>query len=155
MRLMRIAAILCIGVLISAQSPESDDLESAFDKDSLIISASQHACHLFEIYIATTRAQHVRGLMRVRDLPFNTGMLFVYKTPAVRSMWMKDTYIPLDILFIRADGTISSIETHTEPLSLRTISATEPLIFVLELNAGVTDQLVIDSDSVVHFSNSS
>jgi hypothetical protein len=81
-------------------------------------------------------------------------MLFVYERPRTLSMWMKNTYIPLDILFIRADGSIANIAQHTTPLSLDSISAIEPLNFVLELNAGVTGRLRIDSDSVVHFSYS-
>ncbi len=65
-------------------------------------------------------------------------------------MWMKNTYISLDILFIRADGTISNIEANTEPLSLKSISSTEPVSFVLEMNAGVTSKLRIGIGSLIH-----
>jgi uncharacterized membrane protein (UPF0127 family) len=151
MNLIRVISILCIGLLLSGQSNEDDSLDAAFEKDVLVISASEHACYLFDIYIATTSAQQTRGLMYVRYMPEFTGMLFVYRQPRALSMWMKNTYIPLDMLFIRTDGSIANIATHTEPLSLESIRAIEPLNFVLELNAGVTDRLGIDTESRVHF----
>ena len=149
MTLVRVISILCLGLLLSGQSSQVDDLDSAFEKDVLVIAASQHACYVFDVYLALTRAQQTRGLMFVRYLPKFTGMLFVYRQTRVLSMWMKNTYIPLDMLFIRADGSIANIETHTEPLSLESVFAIEPLNYVLELNAGVTEQLGIDTDSHV------
>lgn len=151
MKLFRVIWILCIGLILSGQSSEDESLDAAFEKDVLVITASKHACYKFDIYVATTRAQQTRGLMHVRYMPDFTGMLFVYRQPRVLSMWMKNTFMPLDMLFIRADGSIANIETHTEPLSLESISAIEPLNFVLELNAGVTERLGIDTDSRVHF----
>jgi uncharacterized membrane protein (UPF0127 family) len=149
MTLLRVVWILCLSFLLSGQSSEGDDLDSAFAKDTLVIAASEHACYVFDIYLALTRAQQARGLMHVRTMPQFTGMLFVYRQPRALSMWMKNTYIPLDILFIRADGSIANIETNTEPLSLESVSAIEPLNYALELNAGVTDHLRIDTDSRV------
>ena len=149
MTLVRVISILCLGLLLSGQSSQVDDLDSAFEKDVLVIAASQHACYVFDVYLALTRAQQTRGLMFVRYLPKFTGMLFVYRQTRVLSMWMKNTYIPLDMLFIRADGSIANIETHTAPLSLESVSAIEPLNYVLELNAGVTEQLGIDADGHV------
>ena len=149
-KILQVIAILSCGILLSGQSSE-DDLDAAFDSDTLVITATEHACYAFDIYLALTRAQQSRGLMHVRYLPEFTGMLFAYEKPRVLSMWMKNTYIPLDILFIRADGSIANIETHTEPLSLESISAIESLNFVLELNAGVTERLRIDTESLVHF----
>ena len=78
------------------------------------------------------------------------GMLFVYPEARVLSMWMKNTYIPLDILFIRADGTIANIATNTVPLSLESIPAIEPLNYALELNGGMTARLGIDTTSRVY-----
>ena len=149
MRLVRVVSILFLSALLSGQGSDVDDLDSAFEKDKLVIAASAHACHVFDVYLALTRAQQARGLMHVRYMPKFTGMLFVYRQPRVISMWMKNTYIPLDMLFIRADGSIANIEAHTEPLSLESVSAIEPLNYVLELNAGVTGQLAIDTESRV------
>ncbi len=151
MTIARIISILCISFLLSGQGSEEVELEDAFDMDILVITASEHACYVFDIYLAMTPAQKSRGLMHVRYLPEFTGMLFGYERPRRLSMWMKNTYIPLDILFIRADGSIANIEANTEPLSLKSIIAVEPLNFVLELNAGVAERLTIDTASRVHF----
>ena len=74
-------------------------------------------------------------------------MLFIYERADYLSMWMKNTYIALDMVFARLDGSISSVVRDTEPMSLRSIVATEPVSFVLELNAGTTEKLFIDENS--------
>lgn len=150
MTLVRVMAILCLGVLLSGQSTEDGDLDAAFDKDTLVIQASDHACYVFDVYLAFSRQQQTRGLMFVRYLPPFTGMLFVYPRARMLSMWMKNTYIPLDILFIRADGSIANIAQNTEPLSLESIAAIEPLNYALELNAGITNRLKIDTQSRIY-----
>lgn len=136
-----------LSILPAMQAVADEALDAAFEKDVLIIEASRHACYRFDIYLALTRPQQARGLMHVRELAESTGMLFVYGDSDFRSMWMKNTYIPLDMLFIRSDGTVSSVVRHTEPLSLRSVGSSEPVRYVLELNAGVTQRLAIDDDS--------
>lgn len=153
MTLLRIIAIICIGFLLSAQTSEDGDLDAIFGRDTLIISADKHACYFFDIYVASTREQQMRGLMHVRDLPEFTGMIFIYRQAGIRSMWMKNTYIPLDMLFIRGDGTISSVAADTVPLTLDSVAAIEPVNFVLELNAGVAAKLGIGTESRVVFTN--
>lgn len=148
----RTAATVILALLLSGQSYSVSDLDSAFGKDTLVITASEHACHRFDVWLAVTNKQHARGLMHVRDLAADSGMLFVYSEAERRSMWMKNTYISLDMLFIRSDGTVSSMVSNTEPLSLRSISSIEPVTFVLELNAGVADRLKIAADSQVIWS---
>jgi uncharacterized membrane protein (UPF0127 family) len=134
-------------VMLSVVAIAEDDLDAAFGKGVLIIHASKHACYRFDIYIAETNVQRARGLMHVRSLPATTGMLFIYETDQYISMYMKNTLIPLDMLFVRSDGTVSSIAHDTEPLSLRSIGALEPVRYVLELNAGVAEKLSIDQYS--------
>jgi uncharacterized membrane protein (UPF0127 family) len=151
MIIARIFAILSVGLLLSGQTSQKDDLDSAFDQATLVISADEHACYVFNIYLAVDRKQQMRGLMHVRHMPEFTGMLFVYRDTSMHSMWMKNTFIPLDMLFIRADGTVSSIETNTVPQSLESVSSIEPVNFVLELNAGVSKKLHINTDSIVYF----
>jgi uncharacterized membrane protein (UPF0127 family) len=150
----RVVAILVVGLLLSAQSAPQLDLETDFSKSVLIISANENACYRFDVYLALSRAQQMQGLMFVRDMPETTGMLFAYNQARHLSMWMKNTYISLDILFIRADGTVSSIARNTEPHSLESVGAIEPLNFVLELNAGVTEKLSIEPGSTVYFQSS-
>ena len=87
--------------------------------------------------------------MFVRELPVMTGMLFVYGRDATRSMWMKNTFIPLDIAFMRADGSIINIAYSTEPQSLASIRSAAPARYVLELNAGVAEAFDIAPGSRV------
>lgn len=138
-----------VGALACAAVAD-DELDKRFARDVLIIEASAHGCHRFDIYVAADNAQKSRGLMFVRELPATTGMLFIYDLQPV-SMWMKNTFIPLDMLFIRRDGTVSSVAHDTEPQSLRSISSTEPVSFVLELNAGTAKRLVIDENSRIYW----
>jgi uncharacterized protein len=145
-----ICAVLLAVTMARAGAAATDDLAAAFGRATIIVAADQDACYRFEVYLATSREQQIRGLMYVRNLPEWSGMLFVYTASDRHAMWMKNTYIPLDILFIRADGTISNIAANTEPLSLDTIASSEPVLYVLELNAGITKKLHIGTDSIVH-----
>ena len=135
---------LCLGI-VAAQA--EDELDVAFERGELIVIASRHACYRFDVYLARDDVQRGRGLMFVRDLPLMTGMLFVYDREDYHSMWMKNTYIPLDIVFARSDGAVSSVARNTEPLSLAPIASIEPVRYVLELNAGVADRFFIDANS--------
>jgi len=132
--------------LVSLAANAEEPVDQAFDKDVLVIAA-RDACYRFDIYLALSREQQRRGLMRVRSLPSSTGMLFVYATEDNHSMWMKNTFIPLDILFATSDGRIISIAKNTVPQSLKSIGSTGPVMFVLELNAGITDRLAIEPGS--------
>ena len=150
---VRVVITLCLALLLSAQSYDMDDLDEAFGKDAIVISADMHACWHFDVYVASSREQLQRGLMFVRDLPEFVGMIFVYTRPSIHSMWMKNTFIPLDMLFIKGDGTVSSVVADTTPHSLESIASVEPVNFVLELNAGMTAKLAIGTSSRVLFMN--
>ena len=95
----------------------------------------------------------MRGLMHVRSLPEFTGMIFIYRQAGIRSMWMKNTYIPLDMLFIRGDGSVASVIENTTPLSLESRRSAEPVNFVLELNGGMAARLDIGEQSRIVFTN--
>lgn len=147
MRSIHLAAICAMALVSTVRSDEMQSLDEAFEQDVLIIETATQGCFKFDIYLAVTRTQQQRGLMFVRELPQWSGMLFTYRRAGIRSMWMKNTYIPLDILFARGDGSVSSVAANTEPLSLKSISAIEPINYVLELNAGTAEKLGIDGDS--------
>jgi uncharacterized protein len=107
--------------------------------------------HEFQVELAVTPTERSRGLMYRRSMPADQGMLFDFERDEMVSMWMRNTYIPLDMLFIRTDGTIARIAANTEPLSERTISSGEPVRYVLELNAGKSAELGISpGDTVEH-----
>ena len=107
--------------------------------------------HVFKVELMSTDAEREHGLMFRRSLPRDHGMLFDFERTAPVAMWMKNTYLPLDMLFIRADGTVARIATDTEPLSTRTIPSGEPVLGVLELNAGTAARLGLHpGDKVEH-----
>lgn len=105
----------------------------------------------FQVEVMRTVDERARGLMFRRYLPRDRGMLFDFAVEGQVAMWMKDTFIPLDMLFIRKDGTISQIAENTEPHSTRTIPSNEPVYSVLEVNGGTASALGIKAgDKVVH-----
>src|SRR5215218_11139337 len=108
---------------------------------TIVTQAGQR--HAFEVEVARNDADRAQGLMFRRSMPANHGMLFDFGRVEPVAMWMQNTYLPLDMLFIRADGTIARIAPNTEPLSTRTIPSGEPVLSVLELNAGTATRLGI------------
>ncbi len=144
-----IAAVTLALAASTAAGSRDPALAGYFSAPVRIVSGGQR--HEFIAYLAVTESQRARGLMFVRDLPPGHGMLFLWEQPWQAKMWMKNTHIPLDMLFIRADGTIANIVTDTEPESLASISATEPVTGVLELNAGTAERLQLEAgDRVVY-----
>lgn len=108
--------------------------------------------HVFQVEVVTSREAIQRGLMHRRHLPTNRGMLFDFGLPERPvSFWMKNTYIPLDILFLDKTGRIVHIARNTTPLSETTIPSTAPIRGVLEINAGIAQERNIDvGDQVKH-----
>ncbi len=109
------------------------------------------ARHQFTVEIAETEEQVRRGLMFRTELAEDAGMLFDYDPPTHVSMWMKNTLIPLDMLFVDQFGVIGRIATWTTPLSTETIPSGGPVRAVIELKGGITEQLGIRAGHrVVH-----
>ena len=107
--------------------------------------------HAFQVEVARTDADRAQGLMYRRSLPADQGMLFDFARVQPLSMRMRNTYIPLDMLFIRPDGAIARIAENTEPLSTRTVASGEPVLAVLELNGGTAARLGIKpGDRIEH-----
>ena len=104
-----------------------------------------------DVEVAATDSEKAVGLMFRTKLTDKEGMLFPYGRNQDITMWMRNTYIPLDIVFIRADGVIHRIEAHTEPLSERIIAAGAQVAAVLELAGGAAERLGIKpGDRVRH-----
>jgi len=144
---LRIPALLALLLVSAANAQTEAELADVFEQSQIVIVSSARACYSFDVFLARSFPQRRRGLMHVRELPAMNGMLFVYEHADVHSMWMKNTYISLDILFVRDDGSIANIAAHTEPLSLESIASVEPVNYVLELNAGTATRLGIDENS--------
>ena len=132
------------------------DLQQFQTSELTIISAT--GPHRFKVELAETPAQMTQGLMFRTSLPPDAGMLFDYKQPTVATMWMRNTLIPLDMLFVDAQGHIVNIHERAVPQSLDIIAATAPVRAVIELNGGTASRLGIEpGDQVVHpiFGNAS
>jgi len=131
-----LAAIVSLGVLLRppvarAQSEPLQDL-STFPRTTLeIVSGS--VTHRFKVWVANTEGRKTQGLMYVRDLPADEGMLF---TDCCSGIWMKNTYIPLDIVFVGTAGRIVKIAARAKPFDLTTISAEQPVEATVELKGG-------------------
>jgi uncharacterized membrane protein (UPF0127 family) len=123
---------------------------NALEQQTLEI-ISKTGVHVFSIEMAVSDAERARGLMFRREVPVGQGMLFDFQPDQPVSMWMENTYVSLDMIFIRGDGTIARIAENTEPLSRRTISSGGPVRAVLEVVAGTTRKLGIAAgDRVAH-----
>jgi len=115
-----------------------------------IVINTEHGPHTFRVEIAADPASQEKGLMFRKQMAPDDGMLFEFPRPSMEVFWMKNTILPLDIIFIRGDGTISSIAPNAVPYSTTPIPAIEPVRAVLELNGGRAAQLGIEPDDVVH-----
>ena len=105
----------------------------------------------FEVEVMRDDAGRSRGLMFRRRMAPEHGMLFDFEHDEPVTMWMKNTYLPLDMVFIRPDGTVARIATDTEPLSTAIIPSGSPVLAVLELNAGTAARLGLQAgDHVEH-----
>jgi len=103
----------------------------------------------FTVEIADDNAERARGLMHRQSMPLGAGMLFVYDRPRSLSFWMRNTLIPLDMIFVRPDGTIQRIHENAVPLDESMISGGPGLTHVLEINGGLSGQLGIAPGDVL------
>lgn len=113
--------------------------------------ASKTGVHVFAVEIADTEPAREKGLMFRKDLPEGQGMLFDFHQEQDVSFWMQNTYIPLDMMFIRSDGRILRIAENTEPLSTRIIPSGGPVLAVLEVIGGTARKLGIAPGDKVAF----
>ena len=144
--------ILVVGLLIlSSPLPLSAQQDVEFERDTLSIVARRGDVFEFNVELAETSEQKSRGLMFRREMADNEGMLFLHRRDRVLTMWMANTFLPLDMLFIERDGTIARIEENTIPQSRDVISSRKRVRAVLELNAGTARNLGISAgDKVVY-----
>jgi uncharacterized protein len=121
-----------------------------FETSGLVVETSEGRAS-FVVELALSAEQKTIGLMGRKMLPPGKGMLFDFETPRMVSMWMRNTYIPLDMIFIDSDGRIVNIAENRTPLSLATIPSAAPVRGVLEVGAGVAEKYGIrPGDRVVH-----
>src|SRR5262245_24789484 len=128
-----LAGLFAAGVLALARPAGQQTVEIA----------SKTGVHVFTVEIADNDADRAKGLMYRKELPQGQGMLFDFHREQEVSFWMQNTYIPLDMVFIRGDGRILRIAENTEPLSTRLIPSGGPVRAVLEVIGGTTRKLGI------------
>jgi len=139
-----------------AQEPAGRPLDLAsFPRTSLEITHhdSGHPArkYPFQVWVADTDERAQQGLMFVSDLPESMGMVFPLEPPRVESMWMKNTYIELDMLFIGKDGRVLKIIERAAPMSLQTLSSDVPVAAVLELKGGEVAKLGLRTGDTVQW----
>jgi uncharacterized membrane protein (UPF0127 family) len=143
-RSLIVAMLTCIASIVALAASDSRD-------DSTLVITTRNAQHVFTIEIARTPAQMQRGLMFRSYLAPDHGMLFLYEEDRPVSFWMKNTLIPLDLLFADASGRIVRIAERTVPLSTELISSEEPVRAVLEVNGGTASRLQVKvGDRLLH-----
>lgn len=142
-------AVLLIAFAAAPAPAQTTGVEFSHS-DLVIVSGSDR--HVFQVEMAVTPEQRTQGLMFRQNIAPDAGMLFDFgPRPQRAMMWMRNTYIPLDMLFIAEDGQIESIAERTVPLSLETISSDGPVRGVLELNGGTASRLgIMPGDRVEH-----
>ncbi len=134
-----IAALLFLFVLPVIHRG-ADVAEARMRRDTLTL-VTDSGRHRIEIEVAETEEQKAVGLMFRKSIADNAGMLFPYSPPREITMWMRNTLIPLDMVFIRADGIVHRIEARTTPLSEEIIHSKGDVSAVLELGGGVAAKL--------------
>jgi len=149
MRAMRIRLGVALAFLVLAVASASPPAMGA-GLESLEI-ATPTGRHTFQVEIADNDASRERGLMDRRYMAADHGMLFEFDSDAPQSFWMKNTYIPLDMIFIAPTGVVTHIVANAEPLSERVIPSGGPCIAVLELNGGTAASIGLKvGDKVRH-----
>ena len=129
MRAIRWTAFVLIALLVAAGPVRPAELQT-------LEIASKNGVHAFSVEMAVTEPEREKGLMFRKKLPEGNGMLFDFHREQEVGFWMQNTYIPLDMIFIRGDGRILRIAENTEPLSTRIIPSNGPVRAVLEVIGG-------------------
>lgn len=143
-----VGAVLWADPRASKEAPQAAGPAVHEERLELVTASGVHA---LDVEIAATPEKQAVGLMFRTSLADTKGMLFQHNAPHELSMWMRNTYIPLDMVFIRADGTVHRIEARTEPLSERIISSDGPVSAVLEIAGGAAERLGLKpGDKVRH-----
>ncbi|PYE42612.1 hypothetical protein DFI02_106185 [Rhizobium sp. PP-F2F-G20b] len=133
--------ILVVGMLLSAAPCYAADV--TFEKAPLRIATTDGKTHIFTVELALDSNQRAQGLMFRREMPADHGMFFDFGQTRQVMMWMKNTFLPLDMLFVSKDGKVETIHENAVPHSESIIDSRVPVAYVVELNAGVAKTLSI------------
>jgi uncharacterized membrane protein (UPF0127 family) len=141
---VHVLTFVLLVLLSGASAPRAQDLQT-------VEIATKSGVHVFAVELANTDEKRTRGLMERKELPEGRGMLFDFQRDQEVSMWMQNTFIPLDMIFIRADGRVHRIAENTEPHSTRIISSGGQVRAVLEVIGGTARKFgIAPGDRVGH-----
>jgi len=151
-----ILLLLLTGACTSDSDPSSKN-PSAFEEEGSLtfLHADGDTVRTIAVEIADTESERQRGLMRRRSLGYDRGMLFVFDEVSTNGMWMKNTPLPLDIVFIAPDSQVINIARRTTPFSEETIEPAAPKKFVVEVRAGFADRFGLTDSMKVHWTRES
>ncbi|NTJ42484.1 DUF192 domain-containing protein [Agrobacterium larrymoorei] len=138
-----------LALVLSLCSPTLTTAQESFPTETLTIETSDNKTHEFTVELATTNAQRQQGLMFRKTMTDNHGMLFDFGADRDVTMWMKNTFIPLDMLFMSKSGKIEHIGANAVPHSESIIGSGGSVRYVLELNGGLAAKLRIKAGDVV------
>ena len=130
---------------------DKPNIKVSFEKSELIIK-SDGKNNVFDIEVAKSAEQLAHGLMYRKSLEKDSGMLFIFAKPQIVNMWMKNTYVPLDMIFIDKNYKIVKIAKNNQPRSLDVISSGVDVIAVLEVNAMIADEKSIKVGDIISYS---
>ncbi|MBL8587626.1 MAG: DUF192 domain-containing protein [Methylobacteriaceae bacterium] len=149
LRVFLLRLLAAIGLAAALAAPIGPAV--AQEQLELLMIQSGETKHMFSVEVMRSDAERAKGLMFRRYMAADRGMLFDFKVEQPVTMWMKNTFLPLDMIFIRKTGEIAAIAENTEPMSERIIPSGAAVLSVLEVNAGTTARLGIKvGDRVVH-----
>jgi uncharacterized membrane protein (UPF0127 family) len=145
-----VALLACCLLLapIVAQAKEASDSTDP-EPLTLVAGGGQKSEHVLKVEVMRTEAGRERGLMERRYMPADRGMLFDFGVERNVLMWMKNTYLPLDMIFISRHGVVTHIEENAEPMSEAIISSVKPAYAVLEVNAGYCRKIGLKAGDIV------
>jgi len=148
--LLALALTACSAHSSPANETATDAAAPTTDTRLPLLVRSDKNQHRFAVEVAASPQQQEKGLMFRKTLDDDGGMLFPMNPPRVASFWMKNTVIPLDMIFVRTDGTIAFIAANTEPYSREPVSAGVPVAAVLELRGGRAAELgIVRGDQII------
>lgn len=147
------AVMLLLTQSVLAQSPNLPLDLASYPRTQLTVTTAAHPprTHTFDVWVADTPERSEQGLMFVSDLPESKGMVFLLVPARVENMWMKNTYIELDMLFVRADGHVAKIIERAHPMSQDILTSGEPVAAVVELKGGLVAKLGLKAGDVVRW----
>lgn len=149
--------LVAISTVISSLHAEGEARavhESGYTAETelLFIQTTEGKKHEFQVELARTPIEWKHGLMYRQEMAEDHGMLFVFPTESFKSFWMKNTFIPLDMLFVRRNGEIANIAKNAKPHDLTSHPSEGLVLGVLELNGGISDKLGIKAGDIVYHS---